>query len=325
MEVYDGDFYISNVDNGLQGDSKGESNIILRFDNTGKFINTIGRCHRSRPDSYYFYRNFYLDSVAYIFSEDGLCLNKYTLSGEFISKNKIAPIEIFNHAVFFNNNYIVNVNSYKQNGNNILMFCNEQGETTAREIPIETKLRPFYNHKHLFTKYKDSLLFAHKYKDTIYHITPKGDVLPRLFVDFGEDRRAHKENYIKNGNSGIGDLDKYFEKPSAGNKMYQESDYYCLLEVDETEPTANGGYDVFWRFALKNKLSGEIAFVDFNTENTIFKDGVQFLEDKKLYFLVQTKRITQIPEWMHPYFKNLSVLDKITENDNDLVFIFNLK
>lgn len=325
LEVYNGDFYISNVDNGLIDDSRGESNIILRFDNSGKFINKIGNCHKSRPDSYYFYRNFYLDNIAYIFSEDGLCLNKYTLSGEFISKNKIALMDEFENAVFFNNTYIVDVTSYKQNGNNILMFCNEQGEIISKKIPLETQRSPFYNPKHHFTKYKDSLLFTNIYNDTIYHITPKGDVLPRLFVDFGEERRVHKEDYIKNGKWGLDGLNTYFKKSSAGNKMYQESDSYCLLGIDEREPTANGSYNLFRRIALKDKLSGEIAFVDFDTENTLFDDCVQFLEDKKLYFLVQARHITQISEWMRPYFKNLSVLDKITATDNDLIFIFNLK
>ena len=81
MEVYNGDLYISNVDNGFRDDSRGESNIILRFDRYGKFFNKIGRYNRKQePGSYFFYKNFYLDSIICIFSEPDCTVNKYKLS-----------------------------------------------------------------------------------------------------------------------------------------------------------------------------------------------------------------------------------------------------
>lgn len=323
LEVYKGDIYISNAHNGLVDDSRGECNVILRFDKSGKFLNKIGDSNRKNPHSYIFYTNSYLDSIAYIFSEPDFCVNKYTLSGDFISKDTVASLEEFKQAAFFDGAYVVNVSSYFPKEDNMLSFYNEQGEIISKKIPLKTKLRPHGNMNPSFTKYKNSLMYRDEYKDTIYQISNKGVISPRLFVDYGEERRNNKENFLRTY-SKYADGDEYDEKPSSTNYLYYESDNYWLLKIIEHGIPANK-YGIIRRFALKNKTLGQVSFVDFDKEDTMFNCAIQFLEDKKLYFLVQARRITQIPEWMRPYFVNLSVLDNVKEEDNDFVFIFNLK
>lgn len=317
MEVYNGDICISNTSNGFRDDSRGEKNIILRFDKSGNFLNKIG--HPGRGDNmYFFYANSYLDSIAYIFSTPNFCVNKYTLSGEFISKDTIASLDDFKQGVWFNDGYIANIASYFPDEDNMLLFYNEKGDIISKGVLLKTKSEPHYGTKPSFTKYKTSLLYRNEYKDTIYKISDNGTILPLLFVDYGEERRNNKENFLKTYS-----WDEYLEKSQGNNHLYYESDYYCLLQISEYGKDTK--FRTVLRFALKNKIFGHVSFIDFNKENTIFKDAVQFLEDKRLYFLVQARYIKQIPDWMKPYFRNLEILDKIKQDDNDLVFIFNLK
>ncbi len=321
MELYNGDFYISNVDNGLRDDSRGESNIILRFDKYGKFLNKIGRVSRGNvPGSYYFYANYYLDSIAYIFSFPDFCVNKYTLEGEFISKDTLATMKKYQQAAFFKNSYILSGAYDTPSEGYLLRFYNEYGELLSRNLYLGTK-QSSYSRKHKFTKYNDMLFYIDGRKDTIYQISDVGIVSPGLFVDYGEDRRNNKENFLKKEERGLAVYDEYAEKPFADNGLYYESGDYCLLETKECEPK----YRIIRRLGLKNKCSGQWVFVDFETENKTFKGAVQFLEGKRLYFLVQARHLAPVPEWMRPYFVNLQVLDGIKAEDNDLLFVFTLK
>lgn len=326
MEVYNGDLYISNVDNGFRDDSRGESNIILRFDRYGKFLNKIGRYNRKQePGSYFFYKNFYLDSIICIFSEPDCTVNKYKLSGEPISQECVAPLKAFKQAAYFNKAYVVNIASYSPEEENMLLFYNRRAEIISRKIPLKTRLRPSATITPSFTKYNNMLLYRDEYIDTIYQISKNLIVTPRLYVDYGEERRENKKHFIKNF-SKASDWDNYLTKPHSGTNLYYESGFYCLLQISEYgQDPVSKKFQTVWRMALKDKISGRTAFVDFNRENTMFQSAVQCLEGKKLFFLVQARYLTRIPGWMRPYFTNYSILETIKPEDNDLVFIFNLK
>ena len=119
---------------------------------------------------------------------------KFNLNGAFISEDNIGILAHFYHKwnndtlIFFANNTFNELNGMQIHHNLFFMSLNNH-KIISKFIPIKKNFEPIkvYQINH-FTKFDESLLFFQPFNDTIYQIYSPKMVLPRYFVDFGNQK-----------------------------------------------------------------------------------------------------------------------------------------
>jgi hypothetical protein len=305
---------------------------LLRFSRDGKFINAIGKRGKDLGDFFELgqisIKNN--DSILFIqnFNKKGQIL-KYSFSGQFLGC--INNYEGMFSRVLDNGNiidYFVRTILYKSDFFRFIV-SDTTGNILAKFMPQKrnsiTDSQKSIGFNATYYNYKDSLTIWEFPSDTIFRVTPKFEVVPRLILDFGTKRMP----LVLYGDRARYEIEKY-NYPFLFK--FIESDNYIFFTFVEHRILKyllfdkNSG-DIF------NILKGQNAILnDYDGGPSFWPDGV--LSDGRLYMSIDIDTIKKyfiggnitemsvIKTKKHEMLKR--ILDTSTLNDNPIIMIVTL-
>jgi hypothetical protein len=209
---------------------------------------------------------------------------------------------------------------FASNGNSYNTFLPFKKETVGVGI-----------HGPVYTVNGNQALVIYSQDDVIYSIA-NDSVSPKYKVQFNNKKVVYYS----------GKVETVFDNPPCrviGIDAIFESDNYLFINVNYTtskNPIGKGNYDTY--ICLYNKLdSTQIIYPQWETVNSIFDNEqiiVKRIIDNKIVVWREAGMLAIAKEYLYKdkVFKNKayearlkSVLANLTEDDNPILFIFNLK
>jgi len=300
-----------------------DGNALYVFDQTGKCLSFINKRGQG-PGEYSGVQDFTVDGEnIVIWSNAARKILVYRESGEFVSEYRLkhwahvmSPSVAHNY-ILYSGNQIGDGDNYK------LHVINKEGETDVKFMPINEIKSKYLMilQEYNFAKYKDNLRFFEAYNDTIYTIT-EDKIEPTFFVDF------------KGKNIPQSFFDRGYENVMKFIQSFMQQDYaFGVFYFTENEQTK--------MFCSYYQNKGKLTFFDVQSKTSQTFSSIQddvffnslklqiaefhYFANENIIFPVDAATIVERRENYQVSEKYKNIIDTVKDEDNHVLFIFNLK
>jgi hypothetical protein len=292
------------------------------FDKTGKFLSSINKKGQG-PGEYIGVTQFVVDRENIVVMSRSLRkLMIYSESGEFLSEHKVncSALDI---SLLDNHYYVLYCGNDKAGSENKLHLI-DTDNTEKQFIPVDA-VRSKYLHyisPYNFFKGTNAVRFFEPYNDTVYTIT-KDKVEPAFYIDF--KGKNIPSSFYGAGHENIMTFAQSLmqHEYAAGVFRFAESEqtkmFFTYYQWNKAKLTL---YD------MQNKISRTFSSI---YDDVVFKSLVIPVNDFKYFAsenIIFPVNASNIVEWRNNYQideKYKDVINAVNEDDNQVLFIFNLK
>jgi hypothetical protein len=287
-----------------------QQQFILRFDQSGKFINRIGRLGGGPEEYQGEINDFDIDPTAHsveILASTGQIL-RYNYDGTFISSQHIDgfPTSFIKSSA----NYWLNLGVSKLNADGYLLKVSEEGSVIEKYFPLETEW--FGLAERNFTRSGNIISFKEIFNHTVYRITNDGPVKTTM-IDFG--KYALPDNTY--GRNQFAVVDELETKGWAYIYKYLENEQFVYVDFKvQQNHKAIGAY--YW---LINKKTGNSVIQKLSIDDPLFK----MMEEAKILTtgneLVFLANAQMLKECTDPFFSNANNINYLLSVDANPVIV----
>lgn len=292
------------VDSSLVVWDKG-SNHILIFDNTGRYLRSIGSKGPS-PEEYIEIGDIQMkhDTIQ-ILDVATRKIISYDISGHFISS---IQSDYYLYTFYITPEGYWGINAYQNNDHYNLILLDNNLKTIKQGYFASERILPFRPTNNFSKNEKtNELIFHYQYNDSIYKIQ-KDSIIPFIALDFGQKENL-KDLDTENYKGRIHNVHLYgdhlffsFSNASGNNKTYEG--YNCYISLQTSEMTI-------------------YTFNVIHDDKTIvppLPDIINISKGKLIYQIVPN----EFPEKVFTRLKGTS-LESINSDSNPILVLYNLK
>lgn len=295
---------------------KTKFDVLLKFDKSGKFQYCIGDNGRG-PGEYVFVKNCQIiNDTIFVFSSPDLTINKYSKTGEFISKETV-PVKTNYQQVYKQDNYYYLYLAGKGFGNWISLYNNE-GVVVKQFLPRSPKVGTYAIFDNFFIPYKDEILIREFYSDTIYSINKNRKFLPHLIIDYKVQSNT-KYDFLRS-NATDEDLINLFKSKFYTMYRFYENDKYIFIEIYYiTDIEENDKY-----YVLKDKKTNQSYWFNFKNDRFL-KGSLRYMDDSCFYFMVTPYLLDTVSTAFRSKLKNKKTLINLDPYGNNIIIKMKIK
>jgi hypothetical protein len=299
------------------------ANTLYIFDKTGKFLSSINKQGQG-PGEYVYITQFVVDGENIVTKCGSLRkIIIYTEAGEFISEQSIncSPMDI---SLLGNHNYVLYSGNDRAGSANKLRVVNF-AKADKQFIPIDAVKSKYLHYRapyNFFKKSKDTVRFFEPYNDTVYSVT-KDMIEPAFYIDF--KGKNIPQSFFKTEHENIFTFSQSVmqHEYAAGVFRFAENEWSKMFisyyQWNKARLTL---------FDMRNNTSKTFSSVCddiFFDSHSISLNDFQYFAGENIVFPVTGATVA---EWKKKYRINekyKDIINTVNEDDNQVLFIFDLK
>lgn len=247
----------------------------------------------------------------------------YSYDGDLISEDNTVLKNIWANSIFFlgnNLNYLNNWSETKE-GNFRLFSTNTENKKFVKLLPFDNEPKALEIGIKQYSVNKNEALVVFSGSDTIYGITAQ-KAFPKYYIDFAGSKVIYKTGKVENvfnendgtkvlGISSVNETDKYLFFTVSGTK----GDYICIYnKLTQMQVVCSN--------SIINKNFNRI---DCDFRNLVDGKLLQYFSPHDLKFFYKEKYSKSAVNSLLFHERLRSVVNGLKDDDNPVLFVFNLK